>query len=239
MCKRSRRFELPHVPLRCACLELLHEVIPLKVDLPLRHVDPTGRGVLCNLGGVELVSPPHRFCVHGPKILGNEGDRRGLRPEPTELGMVPVALRLSRQHRLGEKSLAPQRDQPSGIKVFGMQAPEAHTGIVAAAGHGSRCAMRRTRPQVWLETNFHPASRHFPGLLQGPRTRHSKGRTILTGAASARKPGIDRTAARRTAAGEARECLLRAAAFRMILTTEFHCPQTGRGTMIRGASGRR
>lgn len=177
MRKRLRRFELQRVPLRCACLKLLHEVIPLEVDLPLRHVDPTGRAVLCNPGGVESVSPPHRFYVYGPEILGDEGDRRGLRPEPSQLGMVPITSRLSCQHRLGEKAFAPERDQPSRIKVFGMQTPEAHTGIVAAAGYGSRCAMRRIRPQVWPETDIDPTSGRFPGLRSGPRTEHAKGRT--------------------------------------------------------------
>lgn len=177
MRKRLRRFELQRIPLRCACLKLLHEVIPLEVDLTLRHVDPTGRGVLCNPGGVESVSPPHRFYVHGPEILRDQGDRRGLRPEPSQLGMVPITPRLSSQHRLGEKALAPERDQPSRIKVFGMQTPEAHTGIVAAAGYGSRCAMRRTPPQVWAETDFGPRSRRLPGLPQGRGTQHTKGRT--------------------------------------------------------------
>lgn len=49
-----------------------------------------------------------------------------VRFKPLQLRMVPVALCLACQHFLRKQCLPPKRDQPLGIKVFGMQRPKPH-----------------------------------------------------------------------------------------------------------------
>jgi len=98
---------LPCVPLWSACFELLKEMAPLEVNLPLGNRNPAGSRIRSNPRGVEPVSPLDRFGVHGPQILGNEGDRLGLFAKPQQLRMISIASGFTLQHRLGKQSLAP------------------------------------------------------------------------------------------------------------------------------------
>ena len=47
--------------------------------------------------------------------------------------MMAVSSGCTLEHRLGQEALSPQRDESPGVKVIGMQAPEAHADILATA----------------------------------------------------------------------------------------------------------
>jgi len=47
--------------------------------------------------------------------------------EPLELRMSGIPFRTAAQDFLREQRLPPQRNQSSGVKIPGMQRPEAHT----------------------------------------------------------------------------------------------------------------
>lgn len=106
---------LLRVPFRSAGLKLLKKMTPLKVNLSPRNRNPAGGRRLGDPRGVEPVSPSDRFRVHGPQVLGNVRDRLGLFAKPQQLRMMPIAPGFTLQHRLGEQSFPPQRNQPFGI----------------------------------------------------------------------------------------------------------------------------
>ena len=59
--ERGRRLHLLRVRLRSAGLELVHQVMPLEVDLSLGDGNPAGRGYLCDPGCVETIASLQGF----------------------------------------------------------------------------------------------------------------------------------------------------------------------------------
>ena len=65
------------------------------------------------LAAIESISPPPRFL---PDLVQEGVDRPhgpGMTPEPFQLGMVKIALRLPLENRPGKKGFPPEGRQPT------------------------------------------------------------------------------------------------------------------------------
>ena len=79
-----------------------------------------------NFPAVEFVAAPGGFNVNSPEITRNCRHGIGLGAEPGQLRMLPVPPGLVLQNFLREQRFAPQRHQPFGVEIAGMNRPQAH-----------------------------------------------------------------------------------------------------------------
>ena len=109
-----------------ASSELAHQVAPLVRKLPAGHRNGSHASQRADFAAIECVAAPGRFSVYLLQVRIDGRSRKGVRAEPLELRMVPVTAGFAAQDGLCEQRLAPERDQPLGIEIARMQAPEPH-----------------------------------------------------------------------------------------------------------------
>ncbi len=132
MCPKQRvglrlsYFRKPGPPFRIACFKFFHEVLPLECKLATRNNDVAGSPGATDFLGRKTVTADHCLSVNNSQILSDKTDWRRLLLKPSKLGVVDVSNRPSPQHGLGKKSLPPQCNQPAGVKVLRVQAPDSH-----------------------------------------------------------------------------------------------------------------
>ncbi len=60
--------------------------------------------------------------------------------------MRPVAARPPQEHLLDQQRLAPERHEPPGIEILGMEGPEAHGDCLSQTGFRAREAQAPDEP---------------------------------------------------------------------------------------------
>ena len=113
--KRAQDRLNARAPCRSANGQLLQEMRPLEVELPLRGHDEiagAGRG---DPRRVEAVAPPSGLGVHSLQVGSDAPDRRGRQTEASQLRMPRVPVGQALESGLRQERLAPQRNQAPGV----------------------------------------------------------------------------------------------------------------------------
>jgi hypothetical protein len=132
---RLRNFQChqPSVPLRIAGSEFLHQMMPFELQLASRDSEVAARSGATDLRGRKTVTAVDRLAVNDPQVLGNEADWERLLLKPKKLRVTDVSIRLSLEHGLGKKTFPPQGNEPAGVEVFRMQAPDSQCRYLSAS----------------------------------------------------------------------------------------------------------
>ncbi len=116
--------ELPPVIGYGSRFQLAQQVRPLEAKLPPSGYDPNCSSRAAQFAHIKMKSATARFGVNRREIRIDRSDWPGMCFEPGELRMISVSARASAQYRPGQKTFAPERDEPSAIEVGGVQRPE-------------------------------------------------------------------------------------------------------------------
>ena len=79
------------------------------------------RAYRAQLGPIECVPTASGLVMDDGQVRVDRQAGMGMCLEALQLGVVRVAARLAAKNGLGEQCLAPERDQPLGIQILGMQ----------------------------------------------------------------------------------------------------------------------
>src|SRR5688572_12758680 len=99
---------------------------PLVRDLPCCRAQPQPAPRRTDLPAIEGVSPSPRLLVHANEVMADSTPWILALAEACQLWMMTIANRPSRQHGLGQQSLAPQSHQAAPVQVLWMQRPQSH-----------------------------------------------------------------------------------------------------------------
>lgn len=116
----------PEKPSGIAPEQLHLQVFPFVVDLPARdgeRGDPRGGR---KMDGGETVPPFCGLGLNGVEVGRDATQRRPAPPKSFELRVVPVPAGSSSKDGPGQQTFTPQRHEPPGVEILGMQAPQAH-----------------------------------------------------------------------------------------------------------------
>ena len=113
-------------PPRIACSQFFHQVMPLERKLAIGNSEVAGRPGATDPFGRKTVAADHCLPVNDSQIFSDKPDWKRLLLKPNKLGMVGISIRLSPENGLGKKSFPPQGNQPAGVEVLRMQAPNSH-----------------------------------------------------------------------------------------------------------------
>jgi hypothetical protein len=105
--QKPRRFTDPN---------LFHQVRPLEVKLAARDGNSAGPASADDLRSVERISATFRLSVDNPEVIHDRRDRLPAAPEPFQLRMVPVSLRLAAEDLLRQQAFAPDGHQAARIQ---------------------------------------------------------------------------------------------------------------------------
>ncbi len=119
------------------------KVASLEVELTVGHGETDAR--ICrsdDLGGVEAVAAASGLLGDGLEMAADRALRVCGRPEPGELRVVRLPLRVAEKDGLREQALPPPGQQALPVEVAGVKRPDSHEKcpvrwFVIAAGSGA------------------------------------------------------------------------------------------------------
>lgn len=113
--------------------QLAHQMPPLELQLSARRLEAAADALGCDFTGVEAVAARSGFGMHLAQVGGNACNRRRVRAKADQLGVASIPGGFSPEHRLRQEPFAPQRNQPAGVQIFRMEAPEPQPDPIMAA----------------------------------------------------------------------------------------------------------
>lgn len=102
-------------------LQLGEEMAPFILDLALGDRDSDRRSRTADPGAIERVAAAGGLLMNLREIRRDRREGRRLFKEPAQLRVMPIAARRATKHRLGQKRLAPERDEAPRVQVLRMQ----------------------------------------------------------------------------------------------------------------------
>src|SRR5262249_8336247 len=105
--RKPRRFTDPN---------LFHQVRPLEGKLAARDGDSAGTASADDLRSIEQISAPYRLSLGDPEVSHDRRDRLPAAPEPFQLRMMTVSLRLAAENLLRQQAFAPDGHKASRIQ---------------------------------------------------------------------------------------------------------------------------
>lgn len=114
-------------PRPVARVQFSPQMTPLVAELPRSHGNRLRVPQPAQLLSVERISASGRLVENAAEVDRDRPLSIVMLAEAVQLRMMTIPARLTPQHRLRKKRLTPERDQPCGIEILGMQGPEAQS----------------------------------------------------------------------------------------------------------------
>jgi hypothetical protein len=105
-------------------LEFLQQMMPFELELTSRNTELAARPGATDLRRRKTVTAVDCLVVNAPQILGDEADREASLLKPKKLRVTDVPSGLSLEYGLRKQPFPPQSNQPAGVEVLRMQAPD-------------------------------------------------------------------------------------------------------------------
>ena len=120
MCGRPCNSAVPSVDSGIAFAQFVQQPAPFVFQLSVGRCHFSRISSTAEFGGVECIAALLCFGVDGGEVAVDRGERPRAGAKAGELRVMAVALGAAAQHFARQQGLAPQRDQPLRIEVFGV-----------------------------------------------------------------------------------------------------------------------